>query len=425
MYHTTCKINVNGSRVDLFINNIFDKLCEKLTTDHGEINILNNSIQTYLSQLRNCSSETIRKSIAQEKNKKERLNNHDEEMLCIEQTANTEVNQVRSEICMRKKNEQLETKGEQSNLAGDINITSPDNFICPYCDKYVEEGIGCDRCDYWYHYKCENLSSKIGENELKQLEYICTLYGNDVTIAKSGVHLGLTRAENNESHINVQERIQLARRTTYALMGSGCHGTNGLDPPNSYQIYKTYVISRQITTNFDNKSSFFSRVMEILDVYELPTIIQLQSNIPKKEQWKRTIKLKVDTFWKDKALIDSERKSSLKFMNTDNFEINKHYKVCKVKHLPRFELRKAIVKTRMIIGTYILQAYKHKFTPYAVEPICQLCNTDNEDITDFLTTFLLLSSTREKYFIEIRKEITDKTTPAKWNCTFKNKTAIV
>ena len=29
-------------------------------------------------------------------------------------------------------------------------------------------------------------------------------------------------------------------------MGSGCHGTNGLDPPTSFQIYKTYVIPRLI-----------------------------------------------------------------------------------------------------------------------------------------------------------------------------------
>ncbi|VDI70552.1 Hypothetical predicted protein [Mytilus galloprovincialis] len=165
--------------------------------------------------------------------------------------------------------------------------------------------------------------------------------------------------------------------------------------------------------------------MDILDLYELPTIIQLKSNVPKKEQWKRTIKLKVDKFWKDKTLIESERKSSLKFMNTENFEINKHHQVWKIKHLPRFELRKAIIKTRMITGTYILQADQHKFTPYTVDPTCQLCKTDNEDITHFLTTSPILSTTREKYFLDIRKEITDKITPAKWNCTFMSKTAIV
>lgn len=45
---------------------------------------------------------------------------------------------------MRKKNKKLENKGEQSNLTVDANVTS---FICPFCNKYVEKGIGCDKCD--------------------------------------------------------------------------------------------------------------------------------------------------------------------------------------------------------------------------------------------------------------------------------------
>jgi hypothetical protein len=40
------------------------------------------------------------------------------------------------------------------------------------------------------------------------------------------------------------DRFKVARRTKYALMGSGVHGTNGLDPKTSYQIYNTYVLPR-------------------------------------------------------------------------------------------------------------------------------------------------------------------------------------
>ncbi|CAC5381559.1 unnamed protein product [Mytilus coruscus] len=97
-----------------------------------------------------------------------------------------------------------------------------------------------------HHYSIHPTKTQIIDCSKTKSDYIWKLDGNDVTIAKSGVHLGLTRAENNESHINVQEKIKLARRTKYALMGSGCHGTNGLDPPTSYQIYKTYVIPRLI-----------------------------------------------------------------------------------------------------------------------------------------------------------------------------------
>jgi len=44
------------------------------------------------------------------------------------------------------------------------------------------------------------------------------------------VHLGLKRTSKNECEINILDRLKVARRTKYALMGSGVHGTNGLDP---------------------------------------------------------------------------------------------------------------------------------------------------------------------------------------------------
>ncbi len=60
----------------------------------------------------------------------------------------------------------------------------------------------------------------------------------------STTHLGLTRSSSDENNINVADRISLARRTLYALMRTGVHGSNGLNPKISYKIYRTYVIPR-------------------------------------------------------------------------------------------------------------------------------------------------------------------------------------
>ncbi|CAC5422905.1 unnamed protein product [Mytilus coruscus] len=141
------------------------------------------------------------------------------------------------------------------------------------------------------------------------------------------------------------------------------------------------ILTRQITTNFDNNKSFFTRIMDILEMYGLPSITQLQKSTPKKEHWKNTIKVKVDKFWYEKTLADVENKSSLTFLNTSNLEPNKPHHVWNVKQLPRFELRKAIIKARVMTGTYILQADKYKFTHYNVEATCQLCCSGNEDVT--------------------------------------------
>lgn len=57
-------------------------------------------------------------------------------------------------------------------------------------------------------------------------------------------HLGLLRAEKVESTLNIAERIGVARRTLYALIKIGVHGSNGLNPRISYRIYQVYVIAR-------------------------------------------------------------------------------------------------------------------------------------------------------------------------------------
>ena len=67
---------------------------------------------------------------------------------------------------------------------------------------------------------------------------------NILSFSDTAIHLGVTRAGKKESDINIDERISLARRTSYSLMNTGLHGANGLSPEVSYQIYKIYVIPR-------------------------------------------------------------------------------------------------------------------------------------------------------------------------------------
>lgn len=57
-------------------------------------------------------------------------------------------------------------------------------------------------------------------------------------------HLGLFRTEVNENMINIEDRLSLARRTLYALINTGVHGSNGLNPRVSYKIYQCYVLPR-------------------------------------------------------------------------------------------------------------------------------------------------------------------------------------
>ena len=70
------------------------------------------------------------------------------------------------------------------------------------------------------------------------------LGSKEVQVEPKLTHLGLLRAEKAESTVNIVERISVARRTLYALIKTGVHGTNGLNPRISYWIYQVYVIPR-------------------------------------------------------------------------------------------------------------------------------------------------------------------------------------
>jgi hypothetical protein len=47
-----------------------------------------------------------------------------------------------------------------------------------------------------------------------------------------------------ENEINIEDRISLARRTMYALMNTGLHGTNGMNPLAAIKMYEAYVIPK-------------------------------------------------------------------------------------------------------------------------------------------------------------------------------------
>ena len=88
-------------------------------------------------------------------------------------------------------------------------------------------------------------------------------------------HLGLLRAEKAESTLNIVERISVARRTLYALIKTGVHGTTGLNPRISYRIYQVYVIPR-LLYSLDLMSLSDTHIAQ-LQRFHISTLRKLQS----------------------------------------------------------------------------------------------------------------------------------------------------
>ncbi|VDI70033.1 Hypothetical predicted protein [Mytilus galloprovincialis] len=60
--------------------------------------------------------------------------------------------------------------------------------------------------------------------------YSWNMSGKVITASEETVHLGIKLTARKDCDINIEERIKFARRTKYALMNSGLHGTNALNP---------------------------------------------------------------------------------------------------------------------------------------------------------------------------------------------------
>ena len=102
-----------------------------------------------------------------------------------------------------------------------------------------------------------------------------TLGENELEASDRATHLGITRAGEKESEINISERINLARRTSYLLMNTGLHGTNGLNPETSYVIYKCYVIPRML---YELEVIHLTKTqLNQLERYNLRTLRQIQA----------------------------------------------------------------------------------------------------------------------------------------------------
>jgi hypothetical protein len=90
-------------------------------------------------------------------------------------------------------------------------------------------------------------------------------------ISTECTHLGILRStEKNQARL-ISERIQLARRTTYGLMGAGLHGNNGVNPLLSAKMLTTFVMPRYMhsletvtikTTDMASLGMYHKRVLK-------------------------------------------------------------------------------------------------------------------------------------------------------------------
>lgn len=89
------------------------------------------------------------------------------------------------------------------------------------------------------------------------------------------------------------------------------------------------------------------------------------------------------------------------------------------------DIRKTTTKARLSTGTYIFQLQKSKFSKKNVDPICPMCQLEEEDIAHFLTRCPALEEIRSNSFQFVRRTVIDSVGIDIWNGHFQNRSVIV
>ena len=160
--------------------------------------------------------------------------------------------------------------------------------------------------------------------------------------------------------------------------------------------------TRQIAINLDNEQSFFSKVQQILDLYQLPHVRDLRVSELSKEQWKTQVKKAVNEHWSKYLQSEARGKSTLKYLNIDSLRIGLTHPVWLSVESTITEVRRGITKCRLVTGTYLLQTNKHKFSKTSESASCKCCALGDEDIIHMLLDYPALHVQRKQYFSNVK-----------------------
>ena len=71
------------------------------------------------------------------------------------------------------------------------------------------------------------------------------------------------------------------------------------------------IINRQNSVSYDNADSFFCSIRDILILFDVPSITDLQANLPSKISWRKLARNEVDKLWLKRLQNDATVKTTL------------------------------------------------------------------------------------------------------------------
>ena len=146
--------------------------------------------------------------------------------------------------------------------------------------------------------------------------------------------------------------------------------------------------------------SFLTCVANISAKYNL--LSSEEMNQFSKEQCKYKVKCAVRNYWITELIQRAGDKSTLERCRLPGLQIGYTHPAWDSVQPDRINVMRAIVKVRMLTGTYLLESHKKKFNiDGAVEATCPWCRLEDEDIGHMLLRCPALRCVRNQYLAEL------------------------
>ena len=159
---------------------------------------------------------------------------------------------------------------------------------------------------------------------------------------------------------------------------------------------------RQMAIKGNDSNSWFTHCNHLLHKYKLPNIYNLKQSTNSKETLKAEIKHKIDNYVYQSWFEEGSSKSSLSYLNCSVGEVHQCWK--SVDHNTR-DVRRALIKVKILTGVYVLQYNTAKFNQHAVMSYC-LCRATVEDRVHFVLGCSGLDPVRQNYLKRIQSLLT-------------------
>ena len=163
---------------------------------------------------------------------------------------------------------------------------------------------------------------------------------------------------------------------------------------------------RQMAIKGNDSNSWFIHCNHLLHKYKLPNIYNLKQSTNSKESLKAEIKHKIDDYVHQSWVEEGSSKSSLSYLNLHDCSVGEVHQCWKsVDHNTR-DVRRALIKVKILTGVYVLPYNRAKFNQHAVSSTRCLCRAAVEDRVHFVLGCSGLDPVRQNYLKRIQSLLT-------------------